>query len=88
VDSGSTFIAEHGGNANTDRGVPLLIYHLRFRRQEIKFPVQTSQIAPSILRALGLNPFSLDAVRIEKTPFLPGLDFGQLQRSVPSPGKK
>ncbi len=43
---------------------------------------------PSILRALGLNPFSLDALRIEKTPFLPGLDFGQLQRSVPSPGKK
>ncbi len=40
VDSGSTFIAEHGGNANTDRGAPLLIYHPRFRRQEIKFPVQ------------------------------------------------
>jgi hypothetical protein len=45
-----------------------LIYHPRFRRQEIKFPVQPSQIAPSILKALGLNPFSQDAVRIEKTP--------------------
>ena len=88
VDSRSAFIAEHGGNANTDRNVPLLIYHPKFSRQEIKFPVQTSQIAPSILKALGLNPFSLDAVRIEKTPLLPGLDFGQLQRSVASPKKK
>jgi len=88
VDIGSTFIAEHGGSANTDRSVPLLIYHPRFGRQEIKFPVQTSQIAPSILKALGLNPFTLDAVRIENTPLLPGLDFGQLQRSVPSPGRK
>ena len=88
VDNGSTFIAEHGGNANADRNVPLLIYHPKFSRQEIKFPVQTSQIAPSILKALGLNPFSLDAVRIEKTPLLPGLDFGQLQRSVASPRKK
>ncbi len=87
VDSGSTFIAEHGGSANTDRSVPLLIYHSRFGRQEIKFPVQTSQIAPSILKALGLNPFTLDAVRIENTPLF-GLDFGQLQRSVPSPGRK
>jgi hypothetical protein len=38
VDSGSTFIAEHGGSANTDRSVLLLIYHPRFGRQEIKFP--------------------------------------------------
>jgi len=41
----STFITEHSGNANTDRGVPLLINHPRFRRQEIKFPVQREQIA-------------------------------------------
>lgn len=88
VDSGSAFIAEHGGNANTDRNVPLLIYHPKFSRQQIKFPVQTSQIAPSILKALGLNPFSLDAVRIEKTPLLPGLDFRQLETSVVSPEKK
>jgi len=88
VDNGSTFIAEHGGNANTDRSVPILIYHPRFSRQEIKFPVQTSQIAPSILKALRLNPFSLDAVRIEKTPLLPGLDFSKLQRSVASSRKK
>ena len=87
VDSGSTFMAEHGGNANTDR-----VYRFSFtipgsavKKSSFLYNVTNR---PSILRALGLNPFSLDALRIEKTPFLPGLDFGQLQRSVPSPGKK
>ena len=88
VDNGGTFIAEHGGNANTDRNVPLLIYNPKFSREEIKFPVQTSQIAPSILKALGLDPSSLDAVRMEKTPLLPGLDFGPLERPVAPAGKK
>jgi len=88
VDAGSPFIAEHGGNANTDRNVPLLVAHRNFNRLELKFPVQTSQIAPSILKALGLNPDELDAVRIEKTPVLPGLDLDQLRNSVPSPVKK
>src|SRR3989449_5316959 len=80
VDSRSAFIAEHGGNANTDRNVPLLVFYRKFSRSQIKFPVQTSQIAPTILKALGLDPTSLDAVRIEKTPLLPGLDFEQMSR--------
>jgi hypothetical protein len=44
----------------------------------IQFPVQTSQIAPTILKLLGLDPDSLDAVRLEKTPLLPGFDFHKL----------
>jgi hypothetical protein len=35
--------------------------------------VLTTQIAPSILRLLGLDPRALDAVRIEHTHTLPGL---------------
>ena len=35
--------------------------------------VETSQVAPTILKILGLDPESLDAVRIEGTPVLPGL---------------
>jgi hypothetical protein len=35
--------------------------------------VKTEQIAPTILRLLGLDPQSLDAVRIEGTRVLPGL---------------
>ncbi len=36
-------------------------------------PVETTQIAPSILALLGLDPSALDAVRIEHTGLLPGL---------------
>jgi hypothetical protein len=32
----------------------------------------TSQVAPTILQALGLDPESLKAVRLEGTPILPG----------------
>jgi hypothetical protein len=31
------------------------------------------QVAPTILRSLGLDPEALQAVRIEGTPALPGL---------------
>jgi len=88
VETGTTFIAEHGGNADTDRNVPLLVSYSELSPLQIKFPVQTSQIAPSILKALGLDPAALDAVRIEKTPLLPGLDFEQISRSpAPKPAE-
>jgi hypothetical protein len=35
--------------------------------------VQTTQVAPTILRALGLDPSALQAVRLERTAVLPGL---------------
>ena len=82
ADAPSAFIAEHGGNADTDRNVPLLLCHRQLSPTVIRFPVQTSQIAPSILKSLGLDPDSLDAVRIEKTPLLPGIDFERLSRRV------
>ena len=34
---------------------------------------ETTQVAPTILRALGLDPNRLDGVRKEGTPVLPGL---------------
>ncbi len=39
----------------------------------IKTPVQTTQIAPTILEALDLDPEALKAVQKEHTPSLPGL---------------
>jgi hypothetical protein len=36
-------------------------------------PVETTQIAPTILSLLGLNPKDLQAVRIEGTKVLPSL---------------
>ena len=38
--------------------------------------VETAQVAPTILAALGLDPRSLDAVRLEKTTVLPAAPFG------------
>jgi hypothetical protein len=35
--------------------------------------VATTQVAPTILRLLGIDPDSLDAVRSEGTPVLPGI---------------
>jgi len=46
---------------------------LRLRARILKTPVVTSQVAPTILRALGLDPDALSAVRGELTPELPGL---------------
>jgi len=39
----------------------------------VKTPVATSQVAPTILQSLGIDPGSLKAVRVERTPVLPGL---------------
>ncbi len=69
-------IAEHGGFANDDVNVALLIANPAFSPAVIQTPVQTTQIAPTILRALGLDPSALRAVRLEHTRTLPGLRLG------------
>jgi hypothetical protein len=38
-------------------------------------PVETAQIAPTILASLGLDPGQLTAVQQEHTPVLPGFFF-------------
>jgi hypothetical protein len=68
-------LEEHGGFSHDDTNVILLISHPSFSAQRISSPVETMQIAPTILQALGLDPQSLDAVRIEGTQVLPGLVF-------------
>jgi len=39
-------------------------------------PVETTQVAPTILSALGLDPNNLTAVQQEGTQILPGLGLG------------
>ena len=70
----ATKIAEHGGGAEDDSHVALLIANPAMKAQTIDAPVATMQVAPTILTALGLDPSSLDAVKQEKTQVLPGLD--------------
>jgi Type I phosphodiesterase / nucleotide pyrophosphatase len=65
--------AEHGGLSFGDTNVGLIVSNPRLARRLLKTPVATSQVAPTILRALGLDPNALSAVRDELTPVLPGL---------------
>lgn len=74
--SGSTKkLAEHGGFAHDDTNVMLLIANPSLHEQTITSPVETEQIAPTVLQILGLNPNSLQAVQIEGTQVLPGVSF-------------
>jgi hypothetical protein len=67
-------IAEHGGDDRQDRNVPILVVLPSLRHGHlIGASVETTQIAPSILKLLGLDPQALKAVRIEHTRVLPGL---------------
>jgi hypothetical protein len=65
--------AEHGGFSFGDTNVGLIVSNPRIRASVLKTPVATSQVAPTILRALDLDPEALNSVRVERTPILPGL---------------
>ena len=74
VYTSGTKIAEHGGDNPADRDVPILVYapgtvHDGASNQW----VETTQIAPTILQLLDLNPRALQAVQQEGTRVLPNL---------------
>ena len=74
---GQSKIAEHGGAGFQDRNVPILVDIPGLGHgEQISTQVETTQIAPTILDLLGLNPQALQAVRIEHTQALPGLPGG------------
>jgi Type I phosphodiesterase / nucleotide pyrophosphatase len=73
--SGSTKkLAEHGGFAHDDTNVVMLLANPSFHAKTVKAGVGTVQVAPTILKALGLSPSELYAVRVEGTGVLPGVD--------------
>ena len=73
--SGSTKkLAEHGGFSHDDTNVMMLLSNPSFSAGTVTSPVETYQIAPTILAALGLDPGKLTAVQEEGTQVLPGLD--------------
>jgi hypothetical protein len=65
--------SEHGGFAHDDTNVMLLVSNPGLQAKTVTSFVETTQVAPTILGLLGLDPNSLDAVRQEGTPILPGL---------------
>jgi hypothetical protein len=73
--SGSTKkLAEHGGFAHDDTNVVMLLANPSFQARTVKAAVGTAQVAPTVLKALGLSPSELYAVRVEGTGVLPGVD--------------
>jgi predicted AlkP superfamily pyrophosphatase or phosphodiesterase len=66
---------EHGGFSYGDINVGLIVSNPGLPASTLKTPVMTSQVAVTILRALGLDPRSLKSVQVEKTEELPNLPF-------------
>jgi len=74
---GTKKVAEHGGFAYDDRNVLLIVSNPKYKASTFNDQVETRQIAPTIVKALGLDPNLLSAVRSEHTETLPGLPFTQ-----------
>ena len=67
-------LAEHGGFSHDDTNVIMLVSNPSIGPSTVTSPIETAQIAPTILAALGLDPDRTTAVREEHTQILPGLD--------------
>lgn len=65
-------IAEHGGLSDDDRKVACFVSNPKLQKKVFTDRVNTTQVAPTILTALGLDPNALEAVLQENTPVLDG----------------
>jgi Type I phosphodiesterase / nucleotide pyrophosphatase len=63
--------AEHGGFSIGDTNVGLIVSNPSLDARKVKTPVVTSQVAATLLEALGISSEKLDAVRKEGTTVLP-----------------
>ena len=72
--TGGSKLAEHGGFAENDRNVALLVSSPSLLPAVRGDNVETRQIAVTIVKALGLNPTELQSVVKEGTKILPGLN--------------
>ncbi len=80
-------LAEHGGFHEDDVRVALLLSNPRLvnRGLRVSYPVSTTQVAPTILAALGVPPEALEAVAQEGTPVLPAMRWMSVRVSASSP---
>jgi predicted AlkP superfamily pyrophosphatase or phosphodiesterase len=67
--------SEHGGFSYGDTNVGLIVSNPELQASTLKTPVATSQVAVTILQALGIDPKGLKSVQVERTVELPGLPF-------------
>jgi hypothetical protein len=68
-------LAEHGGFAHDDTNVLLVVANPAIKGSTVHASVQTAQVAPTILKALGIETTLLDGVRLEGTAPLPDIDY-------------
>src|SRR5262249_44039307 len=78
VDTGVIFtkgkkLSEHGGFNEDDVHTALLFAYPGIEPAVVKSAVSNQQVAPSILKALGIDPAELKAVRKEEIAVLPFL---------------
>jgi hypothetical protein len=67
----STMIEDHGGFWHDDTNVIMLFANPSLKATTVSATTTTTQVGPTILNVLGLNPTKLDAVREEGTAVLP-----------------
>lgn len=67
--------AEHGGNAPDDSHVALILSYPSWTGSTNATAVVTTQVAPTILTALKVDPTLLQSVKAEGTQNLPGVAF-------------
>jgi hypothetical protein len=67
--------AEHGGNAPDDSRVALIVSWPAWTGSANAASVVTTQVAPTILAALKVDPTLLQSVKAEGTASLPGITF-------------
>jgi hypothetical protein len=79
--TGGTKLSEHGGFNEDDVHTALLVAHPDLEAAVVKSTVSNQQVAPTILKALGIDPDALQAVRKEQIHVLPFLFEGDEEHS-------
>src|ERR1700729_3688131 len=75
--TGGSKLSEHGGFNEDDVHTALLVSLPSLEHAVVKSAVSNQQVAPTIVKALGLNPDELEAVRKEQISPLPFLFEGK-----------
>jgi hypothetical protein len=79
--TGGSKLAEHGGFNEDDVHTALLVAFPQLGHSVVKSAVSNQQVAPTIIKALGLDPNGLEAVRKEQIAPLPFLFDGHVDNS-------
>src|SRR6202040_1294739 len=69
--TGGSKIAEHGGLNEDDIHAALLVSFAGAAQKTVKSAVLNQQVAPTIIKALGIDPNELEAVKEEQIHVLP-----------------